>query len=248
MYYFTHVKVTFEILKNYKEIFSILKGQYYENLPPPRDSPRELLIKHQNPLETVSNKKDTCTSISEKEYEKKCCKPKYYFHCEKREGVNTTLFSLKALSMRDNMTIHGIYFTYRKNVSPSGFVYVTEEDEEALLYYNNETGNVRGSMDFNDGSAFAFHKCLGCYVFYQFNRTYLKSKEKNDDAITVQADSLPRQFSGKKENEYSIMFYYTPEFAADNEFKDNPENLPLKELLKEKFEELGKPSIKKTFF
>ena len=93
-------------------------------------------------------------------------------------------------------------------------------------------------MDFNDGSAFAFHKCLGCYVFYQFNRTYLQYKEKDYDAITVQADSLPRQFSGKKENEYSIMFYYTPEFAADNDFKDNPENLPLKELLKEKFEEL----------
>ena len=195
----------------------------------------------QDSLETFSKKEDVCDrrtqSMSEREYEKKCCKPKYYLHCEKRMGARTTLFSEKALTMRDNMTIHGIYFTFQKNISPSAYIYVTEDKEEALLYYNNKTGNVRGTMDFNDGTSFAFHKCLGCYVFYQYNQTYLNSKVKDNDVVTVQKDSLPRQLKGKKENEYSIMIYYTQEFANDVHFKNDPEDRPLDELLGDQFEQ-----------
>ena len=110
---------------------------------------------HQDPSETLSNEagkatcKPTCEKgstsecISEGKYQRKCCKPMHFFHCEKREAVNTSLFSAKALSMRDNMTIHGIYFTFKKFVPPSMFVYVTENKEEAHLYYKNKTGNVK---------------------------------------------------------------------------------------------------------
>ena len=76
-------------------------------------------------------------------------------------GVNESLFNARSILTRDNMTIHGIYFTYKKNVSPSAYVYYTEYGEELLIYYNKVTGNFRGSFDFNDGRSFYFHKCLG---------------------------------------------------------------------------------------
>ena len=186
---------------------------------------------HQDTSETEAGK-DTCkptceggstsACISEGKYQRKCCKPKHIFHCEKREAVNTSLFSAKALSMRDNMTIHGIYFTFKKFVPPSMFVYVTENKEEAHLYYKNKTGNVRGEMDFNDGRSFAFHKCLGCYVFYEYDQKYLRSKVKDNDLV-IAKDSLPRQISRKDENEYSIMLYYTQELSE--QFIKKSENL-----------------------
>ena len=223
--------MTFESLTKYNEIFL---GRYNKNLPPPRDSSRELLILHQDPSETVSNedgKANTCKPTCEKgstsecisvdEYKRKCCMAKHFFHCEKREAVNTSLFSAKALSMTDNMTIHGIYFTFTKFVPPSMYVYVTENKEEAHLYYKNKTGNVRGEMDFNDGRSFAFHKCLGCYVFYEYDQKYLRSKVKDNDLV-IAKDSLPRKISD--ENEYSIMLYYTQELFNET-FLNNLENL-----------------------
>ena len=95
--------MTFESFTKYNEIFL---GRYNKNLPPTRDSPRELLILHQDPSETVSNedgKANTCKPTCEKgsksecvrvnEYRRKCCMAKHFFHCEKREAVNTSLFS-----------------------------------------------------------------------------------------------------------------------------------------------------------
>ena len=95
--------------------------------------------------------------------------------------------------------------------------------EEAHLYYNNKTRNVRGEMDFNDGRSFAFHKCLGCYVFYEYNQKDERSKVQDNDLV-IAKDSLPRKISGKDEKEYSIMFYYTQELF-DRKFQNNSENL-----------------------
>ena len=159
-----------------------------------------------------------------KEFKEKCCLPKYFLHCERRIGVNSSLFHANAILTRDNITIHGIYFTYKKNVSPSAYVYVTEKDEEALIYYNNMTGNFRGSGTY-DGKTFAFHKCLGSYVFYQY-RNYLGSKINKNDGIIINKNItqiLPKPILGEKR--YSIMFYYTPELAESDEFLNNIINL-----------------------
>ena len=168
--------------------------------------------------------KDKTLKSRRKEFKEKCCRPKYFLHCERRIGVNSSLFRANAILKRDNITIHGIYFTYKKNVSPSAYVYVTEENEEALIYYNNMTGNFRGSGTY-DGKSFAFHKCLGSYVFYQY-RHYLGSKINQNDGIIINKNItqiLPKPILGEKQ--YSIMFYYTPELAESDEFLNNTINL-----------------------
>ena len=95
-------------------------------------------------------------------YKEECCIREFYFlHCERRIGVKSSLFGAKGILIRDSITIHGIYFKYKKNLSPSAYVYVnTENGEEALIYHNNKTGNFRGS-GILEGKSFAFHKCLG---------------------------------------------------------------------------------------
>ena len=109
----------------------------------------------------------------------KCCKRKYTLSC-KQLDINSTqfkssgekyqgLFQQKFIAQfngsksfiftKDNVTINGINFTYKKNVSPFAYVYVTENGEEALIYYNAVRGTLRGSFELNDGRSFAFHPC-----------------------------------------------------------------------------------------
>lgn len=159
-------------------------------------------------------------------------------------GVNSKLFNGSRIFDKENITIHGIKFTYKRNVSPFAYVFVTENNEEALIYYIKRTRKglerFQGSFELNDGRSFAFHECMtSCqldmqytqkglykykfqkcllseYIFYQFNQTYLRSKDKKNVIIIEKNNtySLPHPISGKNEKEYSIMFYYTSKFQT----------------------------------
>ena len=131
-----------------------------------------------------------------------CCKNrKYTMGCWKGLGDNSTTPRLwyygRLIFNKENITIHGYNFTHNRNVSPFAYVYVTENGEEALIYYNIFQPRIRGSFELNDGRSFAFHPCfVFCltrternisneytyqtrvcfpeYVFYEYDQNYLK--------------------------------------------------------------------------
>ena len=74
-------------------------------------------------------------------------------------SVNSTHIHRRLIFTKENITIHGINFKYKKNVSPFAYIYVTETGGEALIYNNKPKGRLRESFDLNDGRLFAFHKC-----------------------------------------------------------------------------------------
>ena len=131
-------------------------------------------------------------------FQERCCKNrKHTMDCLRGLGDNSTLLINGSLIfIKENITIHGYNFTYKRNVSPFAYVYVTKNGEEALISYNKHRGNIRGSFDLNDGRSFAFHQCIFFskerkgqqikklfttgkldwkwdYVFYQFDQNYL---------------------------------------------------------------------------
>ena len=76
----------------------------------------------------------------------KCCKNrKNTLDCLQGLGDNSSLRLLnEPIFTKKNITIHGYNFTYKRNVSPFAYVYVTENGEEALIYYNKYRGRIRG--------------------------------------------------------------------------------------------------------
>lgn len=153
-------------------MFMIVLDHCDGKLPPPKNSPTELLIFYPNHSKSMSYEhakyKYFRTYLTKEEkkrrekYKKECCIRDFYFlHCERRLDVKSSLFDANGILIRDNITIHGIHFMYKKNLAPSAYVYVnTENGEEALIYHNVKTGNFRGS-GIMEGKLFAFHKCLG---------------------------------------------------------------------------------------
>ena len=224
----------------------------YDRLPPPKNNSKELFISHGYYTENLPHEGSKIDW--KKEFKKsQCCNRKHTYNCGK---LNSSFINGSRIFDKNNVTLLGIFFTYKKNVSPYAYVYVTENGEEALIYYNKFKNRIRGSFTLNDGRSFAFHicfigcliaksgnikgifnffntKCLAQYIIYQFDQNYLRSKEIRNDVIDVASTkSLPHPILRKSEKEYSIMFYYTKKFAMSHDF------IRSNSLMKDYFEEL----------
>merc|ERR1712073_197583 len=103
-------------------------------------------------------------------------------------------------------------------IPPHARTYKTEMGDEAIISYNPKTGSITGTLHTEDGRGFALEKCGDSYIFEEFDEDNFPGDEiededydgVSDDNINVNATANMRQ--GQKT--YSIMFYYTPEFAA----------------------------------
>merc|ERR1712110_356418 len=89
-----------------------------------------------------------------------CCNEDNLLTCE-RVKVNPDML----LEGLDDITINGISFTFSNDIEPHGLVYKTEAGDEAVITYNEDTGNMFGSVKTSDGRSFAIEKCAGGHIF-----------------------------------------------------------------------------------
>ena len=118
----------------------------------------------------------------------------------------------------DSLTIIGIDFTFTNDVPPHGYAYSSDAGDQAVLSYNDDNGNMFGSVHTHDGRAYSIEKCENGHVWKEFN---VASFPPEDDALAPPTSSkLGIQFDPKSAEDnttivtYSVMFYYTPDFAA----------------------------------
>ena len=89
--------------------------------------------------------------------------------------------------------------------------------DEAVISHNAETGAILGTLHTHTGRAFALEECGGGYIFQEFDvasfppeedRVREGAREDDDGLVTATTEAEgPRS--------YSVMLYYTPEFAAN---------------------------------
>ena len=136
-----------------------------------------------------------------------CCNDDHLLVCTEVE------FEPRNLT-RGNMTFNKIEFRFSNEVLPHGFVYKNNFGDEAIIDFHEETGHLFGSINTHDGRSYAVEKCKTCHIWKEFNTS---SFEKNmplnvTESIQVSERTFPPDTTTIKT--YSIMVYYTPEFAA----------------------------------
>ena len=94
----------------------------------------------------------------------RCCNEDNLLTCE-RVNVNPSML----LEGLDDITINGISFTFSNDIEPHGLVYKTEAGDEAVITYNEDTGNMFGSVKTSDGRSFAIEKCAGGHVVKEYD-------------------------------------------------------------------------------
>merc|ERR1719195_630009 len=118
----------------------------------------------------------------------------------------------------DNISINNVTLLFSNSIPPHARTYKTEAGDEAVISYNEKTGSITGTLHTADGHAFALERCGGSYIFEEFdvdsfpedNAIVEYGPKDNNAEVPVLTNTTTRTGA----NTYSIMFYYTPEFAA----------------------------------
>lgn len=109
----------------------------------------------------------------------------------------------------------GIVFSFSSTVSPNGLVFNNPQGDEAVLTENNE--NVFGSIKTHDGRSFAIEKCHNGQIFKEFDSKLFPDEESVPiESKLTSPENIKRQ--DRNDNAtvvtYSVMIYYTLEFAS----------------------------------
>ena len=107
-------------------------------------------------------------------------------------------------------------FTFTGLVPPSGYHYMSEEGDEALITVNTATGSMFGSMK-SQGRSFVLEHCTNDHFWIEYD-TKTFEEEQGDD---IHEAGPPPDGMGSDAleddgavAEFSVMIYYTAQFAA----------------------------------
>ena len=139
-----------------------------------------------------------------------CCDSDHVLSCVDVEVDPEVLLS------EDDISINGVDLVFSNFIPPHARTYKTAAGDEAVVSFNEETGSITGTLHTGEGRAFALERCVDSYIFEEFD---MDSFPKDKATVVYGADEENGEvFSNNtvrsEANTYSIMFYYTPEFAA----------------------------------
>ena len=117
-----------------------------------------------------------------------------------------------------DISINNVTLLFSNFIPPHARTYKTAAGDEAVISYNEETGSITGTLHTEDGHAFALEQCGGSYIFEEFDVASFPEEEEEDDsdyAETVASHGANTTAASRQgQRTYSVMFYYTAEFAA----------------------------------
>jgi len=102
-----------------------------------------------------------------------------------------------SLHTENGISINGMALEFSNRVPPHGYVYKTVLGNEAVISFNEETGNVFGTLKTHDGRSFALEKCGNNYIFEEF------------DLHTFAANDLPKEAEQFPPADLKLMTYNT---------------------------------------
>ena len=124
----------------------------------------------------------------------------------------------EVLLNEDDISINNVTLLFSNFIPPHARTYKTEAGDEAVISYNARTGSITGTLHTADGHAFALERCGGSYIFEEFDVASFPEEEEGDDSDYVEAAAShganTTAASRQGQRTYSVMFYYTAEFAA----------------------------------
>ena len=133
-----------------------------------------------------------------------CCNDKNLRNCLSVE-VDPKLLDKEDISILD------IGLAFHSTIEPNGFVYKNSAGDEAVITYNQNTGNMFGSFKTHQDKSYAIEKCHRGYVWKEFN----VSSFGDDVAERISVPDIPRLKklvdAGEADTTtpvtYSVMFY-----------------------------------------
>merc|ERR550539_1335477 len=135
-----------------------------------------------------------------------CCNDANLLHCTEISVDPALLFS------GEEINILGAELVFDSTVEPHGFVYHNSQGDEAVITYNNKTGNMFGSLKTHDDKSYAIEKCHHGYFIKEYDMASFENDHMERSLDPVIETMEDREDDTTTVVTYSIMFYYTQEF------------------------------------
>ena len=82
-----------------------------------------------------------------------CCKEKNLLSCQDAV-VNPNI-----LNTKDDIRLADVVVSFKSTVAPNGYIYQSPDGDEAVITFNEKTGNMFGTFKTTSGRSFAIEKC-----------------------------------------------------------------------------------------
>lgn len=107
-------------------------------------------------------------------------------------------------------------FKFFNNVEPNGKFFKTSDGDDLILTINKKLGSIFGSIKTMNGRSYGIEMCSNGYVLKEFDLAAFP-QEITFSVNQTTIGSLQKTSVAERNNKvvtYSVMFYYTPQFAA----------------------------------
>merc|ERR1712048_1107169 len=151
------------------------------------------------------------TSVNTRSVEA-CCNEEHLLLC-----TEITVDPVVLLSGED-INILGSDLVFDSTVEPHGFVYHNSLGDEAVITYNNKTGNMFGTLTTHDDKSYAIEKCHHGHVIKEYDLSSFEDLEMGDDLGEGRSMAPVMETMEDRTDDtttivtYSVMFYYTQAF------------------------------------
>merc|ERR1719219_2302139 len=149
------------------------------------------------------------TSVNTRSVEA-CCNEKHLLRC-----TQVTVDPVALLSGED-INILGSDLVFDSTVEPHGFVYHNTLGDEAVITYNNKTGNMFGRMSTHEDKHYFIEKCHYGQVIKEYDLSSFGELEMGEEhgggRSMEKVDARVEDMDNTTIVTYSIMFYYTQAF------------------------------------
>lgn len=140
-----------------------------------------------------------------------CCRAPGVLSCRPAMVNSSLVTSMAAITFPST----GQLFTFTNHVPPSGYHYTSAEGDEAVVTVSSATGHVFGTMK-AQGRAFTLEHCTSGphWIEYKVD-TFLTEEEEGmeEEGDGPLAEDILEDDDLGAVAEFSIMIYYTPQFA-----------------------------------
>ena len=100
-----------------------------------------------------------------------CCNEEHLLHCTEITVDPDILLS------GEDINILGYDLVFDFTVEPHGFVYHNSLGDEAVITYNNKTGNMFGTLATHDDKSYAIEKCHHGHVIKEYDLSAFEDLE-----------------------------------------------------------------------
>ena len=138
---------------------------------------------------------------------------------------------VEALHDKEDITFGNYTLKFSNSIPPHGQVYKSDKGDEAVISYSPDTNTIIGSLMTEDGKSFALEKCGKNYIFEEFDlpdphstgEHYFPGPNHTLDGMEIMRAPVKIGLGSRQKGpkSYSVMFYYTPEFAKITTYIEN---------------------------